>query len=79
MWNHRIIRQPAPDGGYMFSLVEMFYGENDAPWGWAFAEPAKLETVDEVAWMVERMRDAFTMSTVDVDESGRIIGTSSDG
>lgn len=49
-WNHRVIRykDAAAEGGYYYSVCEVYYGENGIPMSWSEHADVGGDSLDEI-------------------------------
>lgn len=67
-WNHRVTRELLDTGEYEYAIREVHYGADDKVVGWT-ADPiaAVGDTAEEVAQVLEQMRDCLQLGVLDLE------------
>ena len=72
-WNFRIVFD---DDHKIFSLSEVFYDDDNRPWGWAPAVMEGYTTVEELDAELKKIQDAFEkriLRSTEIKANGKIM------
>lgn len=66
-WNHRIIRQKAPEGEYFYQIHEVHYDKDMYPTVWS-TDSASVsgDSVNDVLWSYNKIKKAFNKPVLEV-------------
>lgn len=72
-WNHRIIMKQDKYYGTYFEMHEVYYNENNEPWGWTSeCEVYSFENYQNLLEMKKQVENAMnqTVLKLEIDENG---------